>query len=343
MRFGAKSQSLGSLVQAERSRTMNGNKGWRVVRSASILVVGAISFCLSACDKTPSVPRSAPRKIAFVVTTLSNPFFVDMIDGAKLEAAKHSDVELLVQAPDRALDNERQIQIIENLITQKVDIICVVPANSKSIIAAVEKANKAGIPIVNIDNKIDSALAREKGVRIATFVGSDNFGGGKLAGQFVAERLGTSGTVAILEGVSGVEAAIQRKEGFLEAIKTHPGIKLVASQPADWEREKGLNVFQGIFQANPNLGALFACNDEMALGALRALKEPRKTLVVGFDATKDALDAIKEGKMDATVAQQPSEMGRVGIRTAVAILKGEKIEPVILTDLRLETITNPGG
>jgi ribose transport system substrate-binding protein len=279
------------------------------------------------------------KKIAFIVTTLSNPFFVDMTQGAQQEAKKHAGIKLIIQAPERAVDVERQIQIFENLITQKVDAICVVPADSRSILPAISKANKANIPVLNIDNKIDFELAKKNNVKVATFIGSDNYLGGKLAAEYIVKRLGGKGKVAILEGVSGVDAAIQRKGGFLDCLKDYPGIEVVASQVADWDREKGLNGFQNILQAHPGVQALFACNDEMALGAIQAIKAARKTgiIVVGFDATKDGLAAVKAGSMAATVAQMPAEMGKIGVQKAVDLLDGKKIEENIPTEVKLIT------
>ena len=283
--------------------------------------------------------KKESKKIAFVVTTLSNPFFVDMTEGAKVEAEKYADVELIIQAPERgAVDIERQIQIIENLITQKVNAICVVPSDSRSILPAIAKANKAKIPVLNIDNKIDFEQAKKDNVTVVTFIGSDNYLGGKIAAQYIVEKLGGKGKVAILEGVSGVEAAINRKEGFIDYVKGYPEIKIVASQPADWEREKGLNVFQNILQASPDVQALFASNDEMALGAIQAIKsagKEGKIIVVGFDATKDGLDAVKKGEMAGTIQQLPSEMGKIGIQNAVKVLNGENIKEYIPTKVKM--------
>lgn len=309
-------------------------------KNQSIAIVLLMIFmsitCFQGCSKKKDV-----KKIGFVVTTLSNPFFIDMTEAAKAEIKNHPGFEIIIQAPGRgATDVERQIQIVENLITQKVDAICVVPADSKSIIESVLKANKAGIPFLNIDNKIDFELAKERNAVVATFIGSDNYLGGKLAGEHIATVLNGKGKVAILEGVSGVEAAIKRKAGFVDYVKDHPEIEIVASQPADWDREKGLNTFQNMLQANPDVKALFACNDEMALGAVQAIKAAGKEgqiIVVGFDATKDGLAAVENGSMAATVAQLPSEMGKMGILNAINILEGKSVEKDIPTEVKLIT------
>jgi ribose transport system substrate-binding protein len=291
----------------------------------------------------PACQRESKQRIGFVVTTLANPYFVDMTNAAKQEAHKHPDVDLIVQAPDIATDTDRQIQIVEDLITQHVKAICVVPADSKSIVRVIAKANQANIPFLVLDNKVDEKVARDAGVTITSFIGSNNFLGGQLAGQFLGKQLNGKGKVAILEGITGVEAAVQRKSGFLDALKAFPQIQVVASQPADWDREKGLNVTQSIMQANPKLDGIFACNDEMALGAVRAIKgagAKRKPFVVGFDAIQDALVAVKAGDMAATVAQLPAEVGRLGVATAVDKIEGHPIPASIPTEVKLITAEN---
>jgi len=287
--------------------------------------------------------RGQKMRIAFAVKTLSNPFFIDMVEAAKTEANNHSDIELIIQSGERETDIERQVQIVENFITQKVAAICVTPCDSRGIIPAILKANSKRIPVLIIDTKIDKNIANEQGAKTQTFIGSDNYLGGRMAGEYLVKRLGGSGKVAILEGVPGQETAISRKSGFSDYMKQFSGMNIVTSQPADWNREKGLNVFQNMLQANPDIQALFACNDEMALGAIQAIRtagKEGKISVVGFDATKDALDAIKSGYMDASVAQLPAEMGRLAISNAVKVLHGEKIPPEIPTRVELITKEN---
>jgi ribose transport system substrate-binding protein len=299
----------------------------------ALIVLVAIAFAMGGCK------QSSNKKIAFVVTTLSNPYFVDMTNAAKEEVAKHPEFTLLVQAPERAVDNERQIEIFETFVTQGVGAICVVPSDSKSIVSAIAKANRANVPVIVLDNKVDEATAKAAGAKMVTFIGSNNFLGGQLAAKHIVEKLAGRGKVAILEGVSGVEAAVQRKAGFLDGIKSS-GLQVVASQPADWDREKGLNVTQAMLQANPDLGAIFACNDEMALGAVQAIKSAkmkRPPIVVGFDAIKDALDKVQAGEMSATVAQLPGEVGRRGVVAAVDTIEGRPVQPYIPTEVKLIT------
>jgi len=279
------------------------------------------------------------KKIAFIVPTLENPFFVDMTDAAKSAAASMTDVEVIIQAPQKVEDAIGQNQMMENLITQKVDAICVVPTNSETIIPVIKKANASNIPVINIDNKVNPEAAEKAGASIASYIGSDNFDGGKLAGQFIAAKLNGKGKVAILEGVSGNDAATKRKNGFLEVIKQSPGISVVTSQVANWNREQAFTLFQNILKAYPDITAVFACNDEMALGAYAAMTQAKiskdKLVIVGFDAVEEAVNAVNSGKLDATVAQQPKLMGTQSLQLSLDLIAGKTISKTNSTELKL--------
>src|SRR5437773_7755992 len=267
-----------------------------------LLSVIALFGCQRGGDRA-----GGPPKIAFVMKTANNPFFIEMQKGAE-QAAQKLGVNLIVQAADREVDVEKQMQIVENLIQAKVAALCVTPSGSREIVPAIEKANRAGIPVVIVDTRVDPKTMSESKGKIATFIGSDNYEGGKLAGEFIAKRLGGKGKVAVLEGIPGHETGDSRLKGFREAIKATPGIVIVASQTANWERDQGFNVFQNILQSHPDVQAVFACSDLMALGAVEAIAAAKKTgqiIVVGFDALAEAREAIRGGSMDATVAQFP--------------------------------------
>jgi len=300
--------------------------------SLAALAVGAGSVFFAGCNRNEptagasGVDASKPT-IALVVKTLNNPFFIEMQQGAQ-QAADRLGATLIVQAADREVDVERQMQIIENLIERKVSALCIAPSGSREIVPVIVKANQAGIPVLIIDTRADEKALAAAGGKIATFIGSDNYDGGKLAGAFVAEKLGGKGNVAILEGIPGHETGDARLRGFKEALAAAPGLKIVASQPANWERDQGYNVFQNILQANPEVNALFACNDLMALGAAEAIAAAGRTgkiVVVGFDAQPEARTAIAKGAMAATVAQFPSKMGSTAIEYAHRLLSGEVI------------------
>jgi ribose transport system substrate-binding protein len=304
-----------------------------------LLVVTATTLLFAvACQRNQSVSDGRPT-IALVVKTLNNPFFNDMQKGAE-EAAKRLNVNLLVQAAEREVDVEKQMQIIENLIQSRVSALCVTPSGSKEIVPAIVKANQANIPVVILDTRVNPEALQAAGGKVATFIGSDNLEGGKFAGEFMVKALGGQGKVAILEGIPGHETGDSRLKGFRQAVSGAPGIQIVSSQTANWERDQGYNVFQNMLQAQPEIQGLFACSDLMALGAVEAIAAAGKTgklTVIGFDAFSEAREAVMKGVMAATVAQFPADMGRQGVESAVRVLKGENV-PVEST-VRIQLIT----
>ncbi len=277
--------------------------------------------------------------VALIMKTLNNPFFIDMQKGAE-EAAERLSVNLIVQAAEREVDVEKQMQIIENLIQRKVDVICVSPSGSKEIVPAIVKANKANIPVLIVDTRVDAEALQQAGARIAAFIGSDNVEGGRIAGEYIVKKLGGQGKVAVLEGIPGHETGDARLKGFHQAVDHESGIEIVVSQTANWERDQGFNVFQNILQSNPEIQALFACNDMMALGAIEAIAAARKSgeiIVVGFDAVEDARESIQKGKMEGSIAQYPSAMGKLAVETAVDIINGQTVSEFISTKIELIT------
>jgi len=279
------------------------------------------------------------QTIALVLKTLNNPFFIDMQKGAE-DAAKKLGIKLTVQAAEREVDVEKQMQIIENLIQTKVSALCITPSGSKEVVPAIVKANQASIPVIIVDTRVDPAAIQAAGARIAAFVGSDNLAGGRVAGEFIAQKLGGSGKVAVLEGIPGHETGDMRLKGFREVVASHSGMQIVSSQTANWERDQGFNVFQNMLQAHPEIQALFACSDLMALGAVEAIAAAGKTgkiTVVGFDAFSEARDAVNKGTMAATIAQSPAEMGRIAVENAAKVLKGEKIQEDVSLGVSLVT------
>ena len=274
-----------------------------------------------------------------MLKTLNNPFFIDMQKGAQ-EAATRLGVELVVQAAEREVDVDKQMQIIENLIQTGVQALCITPSGSKEVVPAIAKANAARIPVVIVDTRVDVAAATEAGIRLDGFVGSDNYEGGKVAGEYLIQVTGGKARVGLLEGIPGHETGDSRLKGFHDAVKNAPGVKVVASQTANWERDQGFTVFQNMLQAHPEIDALFACSDMMALGAVEAIAAAGKTgkiRVIGFDAVDDARKAIAAGTILGSVAQFPSEMGRLAVEDAVKLIRGEKPEPE--QKVRIELVT----
>ncbi len=307
-----------------------------------LLVISAATLLFAvACQRNQSTSDGRPT-IALVVKTLNNPFFNDMQKGAE-EAAKRLNVNLLVQAAEREVDVEKQMQIIENLIQSRVSALCVTPSGSKEIVPAIVKANQANIPVVILDTRVNPEALQAAGGKIATFIGSDNLEGGKLAGEFMVKALSGKGKVAILEGIPGHETGDSRLKGFRQAVAGSPGIQIVSSQTANWERDQGYNVFQNMLQAQPGIQGLFACSDLMALGAVEAIRAAGKTgklTVIGFDAFSEAREAVLKNVMAATVAQFPADMGRQGVESAVRVLKGESVPAESTVKIQLVTKEN---
>ncbi len=275
--------------------------------------------------------------IGFVMKTLNNPFFIDMERGAKAAAAERG-ARLIVQAPERELDIEKQMQIIENLIERRVDALCVTPSGSREIVSAIVKANAAGVPALVVDTRVDAEAAAAAGARVLTFIGSDNEAGGRLAGRKLVELLGGRGRVVVLEGIPGHETGDARLRGFRQALASAPEIEIVASQTAHWERDQGFTVMQNLLQAHPDVDGVFACNDMMALGAIEAIAAAGRTdrvRVVGFDAIDDARQAIREGRLAGSVAQHPEAMGRMAVEMALKALAGETLPPEIATPVEV--------
>jgi ribose transport system substrate-binding protein len=298
-----------------------------------------LALLAAGCGRGEPGATGGGPTVALVLKTLNNPFFIDLERGAR-QAADSLGVRLVVQAPEREIDVEKQMQIVENLIQRRVDALIVVPSGSREIVPAIVKANRADIPVVIADTRVDTAALRQGGGETKTFIGSDNLEGGRIAGEFVARRLGGNGRVAVIEGIPGHETGDSRLRGFRDAVARHPGIQIVSSQTANWERDQAFNVMQNILQSHPELQAVFAANDVMALGAVEAIAAAGKTgkvVVVGFDAQKDATDAIGAGRMDATIAQHPAEMGKLAVENAYKLLRGESIPSDI--PVRIELIS----
>jgi ribose transport system substrate-binding protein len=293
---------------------------------------------LISCNR--EMPTANDKKtVALVLKTLNHPFFVDMRRGAQ-EAADRLGVNLQVQAAEREIDVDKQMQIVENMLQTGIDVLAITPSGSREIVSALVKAAKANVPIIVVDTRLDAKAAADAGVRPQTFIGSDNYEGGKLAGEYVIALTDGQARVGILEGIPGHETGDSRLRGFRDAVAKAPGITIVASQPANWERDQGFNVFQNMLQANPGIDTVFAASDLMALGAIEAIAASghRGTItVVGFDALDDAKKAIADGRMSASVAQFPYEMGKAAVESAFRVLNGERLPPDIMVKLEMVT------
>jgi len=308
------------------------------MRHLALLLVLALAAVSGSCNRTPPADTSK-KTVALVLKTLNHPFFVDMRRGAQ-EAADRLGVTLQVQAAEREIDVDKQMQIVENMLQTGIDVLAITPSGSREVVSALVKASKANVPIVIVDTRLDAKAAEAAGVKPQTFIGSDNYEGGKLAGEYVVSSSGGKARVGILEGIPGHETGDSRLRGFRDAVAKAPGITIAASQPANWERDQGFNVFQNMLQAHRDIDTVFAASDLMALGAIEAIAAAGRTgkiRVVGFDALDDAKKAVEAGTMAATVAQFPYDMGKAAVESAVKILAGEKLPPDIMVKLEMVT------
>jgi ribose transport system substrate-binding protein len=316
-----------------------------------LVMLLTLGLLLAACAPAtpPPAPTAAPTQppatqppatqppapageitLGLALSTLNNPFFVTLKEGAEKEAAAQGVKLIVVDAQD---DPAKQAASIEDLINKKVSALLINPTDADAIVPSIQKANAAGIPVFTIDRGAS-------GGEIVSHIASDNVAGGRMAAEFLCQAIGGKGNVVELQGIAGTSAARDRGQGFNEWMKANcPGATIVAQQTADFNRAKGLQVFENILQAQPEIAGVFAHNDEMVLGAIQAAEAAKRTgiVFVGFDAIDDAVKAVQEGKLAATVAQQPAEMGRLGVVTAVKYLKGEKVEPFIGVPLNLVT------
>ncbi|HEJ9438365.1 TPA: ribose ABC transporter substrate-binding protein RbsB [Proteus mirabilis] len=293
----------------------------KLKKIATLLSVVALSATMSA-------NTLAKESIALVISTLNNPFFVTMKDSAQKEADKLGYDLVVLDSMDNPA---KELANVQDLTVKGTRLMLINPTDSDAVGNAVLMANKAKIPVVTLDR------VANKG-EVVSHVASDNRLGGKMAGDYIAEKVGNDAKVIQLEGIAGTSASRERGEGFKQAVDAHK-LNILASQPADFDRTKGLNVMQNLLTANPAVQAVFAQNDEMALGALRALQTAGRTdvLVVGFDGTNDGIKAVNRGVLGATIAQRPDQIGIIGIQTADKILKGEKVDPTIPVELELVT------
>ncbi|MBP5939501.1 substrate-binding domain-containing protein [Streptomyces acidiscabies] len=294
----------------------------------TVAIVGATSFLHN--DST-----SGNQKIGLSLSTLNNPFFVQIRSGAQAEAKKLG-VDLTVT--DAQNDASQQANQLQNFTSSGLKAIIVNPVDSDAASNSVKAADKAKIPVIAVDRGVNKA-------DVDALVASDNVAGGEQAAKTIAEKLGGNGKIVILQGQAGTSAARERAEGFAKGLKAYPGIQVVAQQPADFDRTKGLDVMSNLLQAHPDVQGVIAANDEMALGAAKALgsKAGKSVQVVGFDGTPDGLKAVEQGTLYASVAQQPSQLGKIAVDNALKAIKGEKVEETIKVPVKVVTKENVAG
>ncbi len=303
----------------------------------ALILILAVGLVLTSCGSTATTPEDTPQtaetavpaRIALLVPE-SSPFFSTLQEGAA-EAANRLNVELVVReaANDIATQNEQ----IQEMIDMGVQAIVITAVDGTAVTEKIDAASAAGIAILTVDRSIDSDV-------VVSHIASDNTAGGKMAGDYLAEVLEKQGNVVELQGIEGTSAARDRGAGFNEAMTAYSDIHIIAHEVANFSREEGQTVFAQILADNPQIDGVFAHNDEMILGAVAAAQEAGRAAdiaFVGFDAVDDAVAALEDGSLTATVAQQPAEMGRLGIENTVKYLQGETIPQNIAVDLALIT------
>jgi ribose transport system substrate-binding protein len=287
---------------------------------STLLIMGTMVGC------STQKATDGGKKIGMVVSTLNNPFFVSMKAGAE-KKAKELGYELVVL--DSQNDAAKERSNVEDLVQQGIVDLIINPTDSDAVVNSITFANDSKIKVITVDRKAN-------GGEVACHQASDNVKGGEMAAQFILDKLNGKGKIVELQGIPGASATRDRGQGFHNIVDKKAGVKVVASQAADFDRQKGLNVTENIIQATPKFEAIFAHNDEMALGAIKATKAANKdVIIVGFDGNDEAKAAVKSGDLSATIAQKPDLMGSIAVENAIKIAKGETVKKEVPVDLEL--------
>jgi len=306
------------------------NKVWIL---CAVMVGVMLLLLVGGCNRADATRK---RRIVIVTKALDSEFWQTLKSGAEEAARQHPDIELSVLAPEREINIDQQVSILEDQILKKVSALAVVPGGIAEVTPVLNKARAAGIPVLIVDN--DTPWPGK-----LSYIGTDNRVGGKLAGDYIVKVLGGRGKVAIIRGILGVSSHDDRVAGFQEAIVQAPGIQVVTIQPANSERASSLTVMENILTSNPDLNAVFVTSDQMALGAMEGVAAQHlsgKVFVIGFDAGKEAVRAVKSGAISAVIAQYPANMGKQAVEAAIKAIQGEPVAKVIDTGTALVTKEN---
>jgi ABC-type sugar transport system substrate-binding protein len=301
-----------------------------VIAHRTLLAAFAVAGGLAFAGPAPA----AERTVGVLLKTLSNPFWGAMEEGIR-DAAAELGVEYYLQAVESDQAAEPQLNVCMTMLERKPDVMLVAAINSTNLLPCIGRANELGIPVVDLDANIDYAVAEKAGVAVAFSIGSDNVAAGAQGADYVASVLGADakGPVLVIEGLSGNITGQKRARGFAERLaEVAPGLEIVASLPGDWDRGKAANITNDILTRHPDLKAIFAANDVMALGAVETVYAAGKggqVVVVGVDGNVDAVKSIRAGRLDASVAQLPYLVGKQAVENAMALLDGQKVDRFI--------------
>jgi D-allose transport system substrate-binding protein len=266
-----------------------------------------------------------------LLKTLSNPFWGAMEQGVQ-DGAEQAGVEYYLQAVESDQAAEPQLNVCTTMLEREPDVMITAAINSTNLLPCLKQATDAGIPVVDLDANLDHDIAAEAGVDIAFTIGSDNVAAGAQGAEYLVEQLGAdaTGPVLVIEGLSGNITGQRRAQGFAEKLaELAPGLEIVASLPGDWDRAKAANITNDILTRHPDLVAIFAANDTMALGAVETVFAAGKgedVVMIGVDGNVDAVESIKAGRLDASVAQLPYLVGKQAVETVGAVLDGKEVE-----------------
>jgi ribose transport system substrate-binding protein len=303
-----------------------------VHRTICLILIGAV-FASFSCNRARN---SNTIDIALVTKALDSEWWQRVKAGADEAARANPGVRLAVLAPEREVNIDQQVSILEDQITKKVSALAVAPAGVAEILPVLDKAKAAGIPVVIMDTDINWPGK-------LSYVGADNKHAGRLAADFIVKAIGGKGKVAVIRGILGIATHEDRLAGFRDGIAAASGVEIVAVQPANSERALGMSVMENLLTTHPDLKAVFATNDQMALGAVEAVAARNltgKALVVGVDATAEAVRAIQAGRLAADVALHPEALGSKSVEAAIRVAKGESVQPKIDTGETLVTREN---
>ncbi|HUR07401.1 MAG TPA: sugar ABC transporter substrate-binding protein [Nonomuraea sp.] len=319
-----------------------------------IVAVAGLALALTACGKeggtttgqTAAAPKPGEKpSVCLVMKSLANEFFQQMQKGAEEHAAKRGDLTLSVVGIQNETDIDNQVAAIEKCVTQQAKAVVIAPADSRALVTPLKRAVDAGVKVVNIDVQLDEGAMKAAGIGDKVpFVGPDNRDGAKQSGMELVKAVGKDAEVVILEGNPGAANAAQRKAGFEDAIK-EGGLKLVDSKTAHWETNEAHTVFSNMLTAHPNIKGVLAANDNMALGALKAIEEQGKkdqVKVAAFDNIPAIAQYVKDGTVVSTLDQYGAQQASNGIDYAMKMIAGQNFSGWQKTEIKLITKDNVG-
>ena len=317
--------------------------GTAALGTAAAMLIAGLAASAQAADKPV---------YGVLLKTLSNPFWGAMEKGIH-DGADAAGVDYFMQAVESDQAAEPQLNTCNTMLKRKPVVMITAAINSTILLPCLKRANELGMPVVDLDANLDHAIAAKAGVKLAFTIGSDNVAAGAQGADWLAGKLGkeANGPVLVIEGLAGNITGQKRAQGFKDELaKAAPGLKVVASLPGDWDRQKAANITNDTLTRNPDLAAIFCANDTMALGAVEAAYaagKGGKITIIGVDGNVDAVKSIKAGRLDASVAQLPYLVGKQAVEKAKAVLAGQKadeytyVPTLVLTKQVLEENKDP--